>query len=279
MAPTSAMMRGVPPEPADHRRRNRVTFDEVAQGYEARPPYPPAMFDQLVSRHGVGPGCAVLEIGPGTGQATIPLLELGCRVTAVELGENLSARLAERTDGRPIQIVTSSFEEADLPDASFDVVLSATAFHWVDPTVGIPKAYGLLRAGGWFVLVWNVFSDPSRPDPFHEALSETLLRIEPELAGPEKPGATVPDGSSWALEIGRHAPFEPAGVEVIRWTGTHTTTELRALFATFSSWISRGPERKEVLLDELAAIADEQFGGRVSRPYQTLVVSARKPAR
>ena len=52
---------------------------------------------------------------------------------------------------------------------------------------------------------------------------------------------------------------------------------VQALFATFSPWIARGPERKEALLDELATVADEQFGGRVVRPYQTVVISARTP--
>ena len=156
--------------------------------------------------------------------------------------------------------------------------MSATVFHWIDPAVGIPKAFDLLRPGGWFVLVWNVFGDLERPDPFNEGLTEMLERVEPDIAAPMVPGATSPDGRSWADDIDRLLRFEPARVDVIRWTGTHSTAELRALFATFSSWISRGPERKEVLLDELARIADEQFDGQVSRPYQTLVVSARRPS-
>jgi SAM-dependent methyltransferase len=268
------------PHDREQQRRKRVTFDDVAAGYEARPPYPDAVYDRLTTRHGAGPGCDVLEIGPGTGQLTLPLLQLGCRVTAVELGANLSARLAERADGQAadLDIVTSSFEDARLPEASFDLVLSATAFHWVDPEVGIPKACALLRPGGWFVLVWNIFGDPDRADPFHDALFEMLERLEPDLALPYVPGSTGPDGASWTSDIDGHGLFEPAAFEVIRWTGTHSTAELRALFATFSTWISRGPEGRAVLLDELATIADEEFGGQVSRPYQTLIVSARKPA-
>ena len=261
----------------DDQRRNRTTFDDVAEGYEARPPYPHEVFDLLARHRGAVPGSRVCEIGPGTGQATIPLLDLGCRVTAVELGERLGARLRERTRDRSIEVLRSSFEDADLPPGGFDLVVAATSFHWVDPEIGISKTFDLLRPGGWLVLIWNVFGDPSRPDPFHEALSELLQRIEPEVATPKVPGGTSPNGPSWALEIGRQAPYEPAEVEVIRWTGTHSTAELRALFATFSSWISRGPARKEQLLDELAILADEQFDGRVTRPYQTLMVSARRP--
>jgi len=257
-------------------RRKRVTFDEVADDYEARPPYPASLYELLVAERGVGAGCAVVEIGPGTGQLTIPLLDLGCEVTAVELGPRLSHRLRQRTSGRAVRVVTSAFEDVVLPEDTFDLVVSATAFHWVDPEVGIPKASRLLRPGGWFVLLWNVFGDLDRSDPFHDALSEMLRRLEPEIAAPMVPGVTSPDGHSWAAVIDDHLLFEPAEVDVFRWTGTHSTAELRALFATFSTWISRGPERKELLLDELTRIADEQFDGRVSRPYQTVVVSARK---
>ena len=259
------------------KRDRRVLFDDVADGYDARPPYPDAMYEGLTDAQGLGPGCEVVEIGPGTGQATRRLLDLGCRVTAVELGARMADRLAERTSGRAIDIVRSSFEDADLPAGAFDVVLSATAFHWVDPEVAIPKAFELLRPGGWLVLIWNVFGDPSRPDPFHLALSAMLEQQEPELAAPTEPGVNSPDGDSWAALLEERAPFGPVSVESIPWTGTHTTAELRALFATFSSWISHGPERMDALLDQLAALSDEQFGGEVSRPYQTVVVTARRP--
>ena len=235
------------------------------------------MYERLVSRYGVGDGCAVLEIGPGSGQVTIPLLDLGCHVTAVELGARLADRLAARTEGRAVDVVVAPFEHVELPDASFDLVLSATAFHWVDPSVGIPKAFRLLRGGGWLVLVWNVFGDDTRSDPFHEALSDLLQRIEPDIATPKVPGSLGPDGPSWAAEIDGHGTFEPAEVEIIRWTGSHSTEEARALFGTFSSWISRGPERKAELLDQLCGLCDERFGGRIVRPYQTVIVAARKP--
>jgi protein-L-isoaspartate O-methyltransferase len=74
------------------RERRRSTFDEAAELYDrARPGYPAALFDDLVELAGIGPGSRVLEIGPGTGQATVPLAERGCRIVAVELGPQLAA--------------------------------------------------------------------------------------------------------------------------------------------------------------------------------------------
>jgi hypothetical protein len=73
------------------RTRLRGTFDQAAELYDrARPGYPPALFEDLAELAGVGPGCRVLEIGPGTGQATVPLAERGCHIVAVELGVELA---------------------------------------------------------------------------------------------------------------------------------------------------------------------------------------------
>ena len=87
----------------------------------------------------------------------------------------------------------------------------------------------------------------------------------------------MPDWGAWVGEVDDRHLFDPARGETIRWTGTHTTAELVALFSTFSSWISRGPERLAELLDALATLADTRFAGHVTRPYQTIVVTARKP--
>src|SRR3712207_9472293 len=73
-------------------KRLRAIFDEDAERYDrARPGYPPALFDDLAALAGIGPGCRVLEIGCGTGQATVPLAERGCEVVAVELGPQMAA--------------------------------------------------------------------------------------------------------------------------------------------------------------------------------------------
>jgi SAM-dependent methyltransferase len=132
------------------RERRRSTFDEAAELYDrARPGYPAALFDDLVELAGIGPGSRVLEIGPGTGQATVPLAERGCRIVAVELGPQLAA-VARRNLARfpVVEVVTAAFEDWPLPPEPFDLVLSATAFHWIDPAVRVRKAADALRPGG-----------------------------------------------------------------------------------------------------------------------------------
>jgi SAM-dependent methyltransferase len=137
------------------RERLRSTFDQAAELYDrVRPRYPPALFDDLAELTGIGPGSRVLEIGPGTGQATIPLAERGCQVVAVELGAHLATVARHNLARFPaVEIVTAAFEDWPLPAAPFDLVLAATAFHWIAPAVRVTKAADALRPGGWLATI------------------------------------------------------------------------------------------------------------------------------
>ncbi len=124
----------------------RTIFDEDAELYDrARPTYPAELFDDLVR---LLPGRELLEIGCGTGQATLALAERGFEVTCVELGANLSA-VARRNLAAfpPVTVITADFDTWE-SDARFDAVLSFTAFHWLDPETRFHRVAHVLRAGG-----------------------------------------------------------------------------------------------------------------------------------
>ena len=196
------------------RGRGRLRGPTAVPGGDVRAPRRPPRRRRRV--------CRVLEIGPGTGQATIPLLDLGLPGHRRRAGRE-ARRPAGRADARAGRSTSSRRRSRTptCPTASFDLVLSATAFHWVDPTVGIPKAFRPAAPGGWFVLVWNVFGDDPRPDPFHEALSEMLRAGRARLAPPKVPGVDrAPTGRRGRGRSAATACFEPAEVEIIRWTGT-----------------------------------------------------------
>src|SRR3989344_4893464 len=110
----------------------KKTFDSAAELYQlARPHYPEELFNILVEKAGLLPGSHLLEIGPGTGQATKPLAERVYAITAVELGKELAAVARTELKQYPqVEIITGAFEDVELPANSFDLVYSATAFHW-----------------------------------------------------------------------------------------------------------------------------------------------------
>lgn len=267
-----------------HRQRRRLFSSDVAAYDAGRPDYPDRVYELLEDVCGLGPGTRVLEIGPGTGQATGRLLERGAAVTAVELGSELAARLVAKCTGRPLTVVVGAFEHVVLPPESFDLIVAATSFHWVPADAGLQRCADLLRPGGWLALWWSVFGDPARPDPFHDALLAVLQRLAPALAG-EDPGvaANATGGHPYALdraariaEIDASGRFRPVRHERIAWTGRHTPAELRAMFASFSPWLARPPGERAVLLDAVERLAADRFGGLVERPYLTPVYLAQR---
>src|SRR5262249_50211102 len=91
----------------------RATFDQEPERYDgARPGYPDAVFDDLASLAALGPGSRVLELGPGTGQATVALARRGYAVVAVELGAGLAVVAARRLAGfDAVEVVNAAFED------------------------------------------------------------------------------------------------------------------------------------------------------------------------
>src|ERR1700740_2288422 len=93
----------------DLRRRSlRAGFDRAAEDYQrTRPGCPAGLLDDLTALAGLQAGSRLLEIGCGTGQATVPLAERGLAVTAVELGASLAAAARHQLTGFPsVRVVT-----------------------------------------------------------------------------------------------------------------------------------------------------------------------------
>src|SRR6185312_3750679 len=151
--------------------------------------------ETLLERCGLGPGCAMFEVGAGTGKATRALLAAGADpLFAIEPDSRLGAFLRASTASPALQVVAAPFESAELPRNDLDLGLAATSFHWIEALAGLNRVAGLLRPGGWWAMVWNVFGDDSRPDPFHEA-TDALLND-----GPKSPSQSA-TGTSNALSV------------------------------------------------------------------------------
>jgi len=141
---------------------NRKHFDEIVESYDViRSEYPGELFEDVFKYVGAGAGKRALEIGAGTGKATAPFLDRGYNVTAVEVGAKMSAFLREKfVNNKSFCVVNAAFEDAEFEEESFDFIYAATAFHWVDPKIGCPKAFRLLSPGGAVALFrYNAIAD------------------------------------------------------------------------------------------------------------------------
>jgi len=141
----------------DNRKELGATFDTEASKYDKmRPGYADELFQAIFEYVKIGEGSRVVEVGSGSGQATLPVLKTGCELTSVEYGENFSRILMKKFGGyKGFKVITGKFEDVDLEDDAYDLVFSATAFHWVPEELGYPKVYSALKSGGAFARFAN----------------------------------------------------------------------------------------------------------------------------
>jgi SAM-dependent methyltransferase len=250
--------------------RRRSTFDQAAELYDrARPRYPSALFDDLAELAGIGPGVRVLEIGPGTGQATVPLAERGCRVVAVELGPDLAA-VARRNLARfpAVEVVTAAFEDWPLPPEPFDVVLAATAFHWIDPAVRVARAADALRPGGALATIATHHVAGGDASFFAQA-QDCYVRWDPETPPGGSPLPAAGDLPSSSEELDRSHRFGPATFRRYEWERSYTTTSYVEVLLTYSGHRDLDPRAQANLLDCIAQLIDDGYGGRITKRYLT----------
>lgn len=258
----------------------RQAFGVDAEIYDrARPPYPDKLY-ALLDAEALIEGHAILEVGAGTGAATLELARRGARrILAVEPDERMAALLARKAEQQraPVEVSIGAFEDTPPHDAEFDLVVSATAFHWIDEQRGLALAAQALRPGGAVALWWMVFGDPERGDPFHEATRDRLA------FGVSSPSGGVRPGVPHALDVeARARALAEAGFTAIRherWRRPvrFSARQIRELYSTFSQNQSLPPDERESLLDELEGIAEREFGGVVERQIITALYLARRP--
>ena len=154
-------------------RHKRIHFDEIVLNYDkVRPEYPDELFEDIFKYSGPEKGKKALEIGAGTGKATVPFLNAGYDVTAVEISANMAEFLLERFEGyRNFNVIVSTFEDALLKEDNYDLIYAASAFHWVDAEIGCPKVFRLLKNGGTVALLrYNFNIVPADGEELHEEI-------------------------------------------------------------------------------------------------------------
>jgi SAM-dependent methyltransferase len=180
----------------ERRHHQRTLFDGIAERYEAsRPGYPARVVEFVAATAGLGPGAAVLEIGCGTGQLTERLACYGFRLTAIDMGVSMIAAARRRLTGMEVSFQVTSFEDLAAGDASFGLVISSAAFHWIDPEVAYSKSARLLRPEGWLALLGT---EEHYDDPLGAAL-DVLWGTHGDTGGawerrPSDPGAVAAAG-------------------------------------------------------------------------------------
>jgi SAM-dependent methyltransferase len=250
----------------EHRDRERLreTFGSVAELYDrARPEYPAVVFDDLAELARLEPGSRVLEIGPGTGKATMELARRGYAVTGVELSPEL-AEIARRNVPEA-HFVVADFESWEPDDPSFDAISAFTAFHWIAPGLRFSKPARLLRPGGALAVVTGPHVLPPDGDPFFAEVQEDYDAVRPSPNNRPPPPPEEVEG--WT------ADFEASGlfVDVVERRHllalTYTADSYVAVLGTFSDNLSIPAEQREELFRRIHARIATRPSGTVTEHH------------
>ena len=163
----------------------RRIFDTIPDQFDQfRPRYSPELFEYLINFTQLGPEKTVLELGPGTGQATEPILETGCDYHAIELGEHLFAKMRDKYDHYPnFHIVNDDFITYDFGQQRFDLIYSAATIQWIPEETAFSKTFWLLKPGGTLAMMLTK-SDYRTPN---EKLYQQIQKLYERYFTPEIP--------------------------------------------------------------------------------------------
>lgn len=256
----------------------RTTFNDAASSYhQARTRYPDALFDSLLHHTGAGPGSRVLEIGPATGIATESLARRGLSVTGLELGSELAAAATDNLAAyQDVEVIHGSFDAWDPPEwGAFDLVVAASAWHWLDPTTRYGRAHRHLRPGGHLAFWSAAHVIPLGGDPFFAEIQDVYDEIGegmPDGWVETRPGE-IPDSSENISASGR---FDVVAVEQYDWELVYDAEGYLALLDTFSGHIAMTDAQRDRLYGEIRDRLADRPDGRLRRHYGAVLHVARR---
>ena len=254
--------------------RRRESFDAVASEYARyRSGYPDRVVDDVVAVSRIGPGSPVLEIGCGTGQLSVPLAERGAQLVAVELGPSLAQNARRNLGDFPTaRVEVSGFEEWPLPDEPFDVVVVASAFHWIDPQIRLAKAARALRRGGVLTIVHVHHVKGGTPGFFADTqpvYRRWGLSDDPffEPPAPEEAPTMYP-------ELDECCDFEAVERHRFEIPRSHTTDSYVGWLRTDSLVSGLDPVARQGFLDDIGKLIDTSYDRHVLRNFVYDVIAA-----
>jgi ubiquinone/menaquinone biosynthesis C-methylase UbiE len=243
------------------------TFDTAVSNYDKmRPGYVDELYQAIFNYIPIDENSNVAEVGSGSGQATLPILKTGCKLTAVEYGENFSELLKNKFKDFPkFSVVTGKFEEVSLDEDVFDLVFSATAFHWVPEKEGYEKVYRMLKKGGAFARFANrprnCKNEPELGEEIQELYNEYYKKQHNIKSGTKK-WFTEEDAKAISL-IPEKYEFTDIKYFLFHRERVFTASEYTKLLGTYSDHIAIEESIRKVFFSKIED-AINRHGGTIT---------------
>ena len=253
----------------------RATFNEVAELYDkARNHYPDSLFDELHKLTQLPSAARILEIGSGTGIATLPLAERGYRIIGVELGHDMAAVVRHKLAAfSNVDIQLASFEDWQPPAEPFDLVLSATAFHWLDPDIRFQKTASVLKDRGHLAIV-KYHHIAGGDQSFFDQVQLCYEQYKPHSKQLQLPRIEnmYPDTE----ELVQCGLYERPVIRRYVMEETYNRQQYLDLLATYSDHRTLEPLTRQRLFECIGTLIDNDYDGKVRKCYLHELILARK---
>ena len=235
-----------------------LVFGSAADAYERhRLGYPDAVAD-LVLAYAHPPVSTALEVGAGTGKATRLFAGRGVTVTACEPDPAMAVVLRRRTTGLPVEVVISTFEAYGPGEGPYDLLFSASAWHWTDPGRRWDLTTGFLRPGGTVALFGSGRAGSRLVDP---ALQDAVSEVR-RTAFPDETRATEarsPSGTWWpGSELEADARFGDVEEHDLERVVRRSRSEHLAVLGTLSAYLQLAPTERDALLIRIGAVLPDE---------------------
>jgi SAM-dependent methyltransferase len=249
------------------------SFGSVAATYdEARPGYPDALVARIVAE---SPGPGVLDVGCGTGIAGRQFQAAGCTVLGIEPDQ----RMADFACARGLDVEVATFENWPSAGRTFDAVVAAQSWHWVDPVAGAVKAAALLRPCGRLAIFGHVFEPPDEvAAPFaaayRRAAPNSPFSNQPArrpLSSYQRLYAKVADAIRQTNQFGHIEQWR------FDWEQTYTSDQWLALLPTTGGLTQLSSDKTADILNAVGTAIDT-LGGSFTMQYVTLATTAARTA-
>ena len=250
----------------------RRIFDTIPEKFDKyRVHYSPDLFAKFIEMAHITTESSVLELGPGTGQATDPILDTGCDYNAIEIGDNFCGVLKRKYgDRKNFHLIHDDFITYDFGEKRFDAIYSAATIQWIPEETAFGKTFALLKPGGMLAM-FLTRRDYRTPNP---ALYE---RIQQVYDRDFKPAIPYTHGS-FRYEDALRYGYTGWQKRVFRTTQVYTADEYVAFCGTHSDHlVIPEPLRSRFFAGLRQAVLD--FGNRIEVFDSHVLMTARKPAR
>ncbi len=255
------------------------TFSKVIKDYDsARPGYPQELYDTVIEFAGIGKGADVLEVGAGTGQATDLFLQGEFRFNLLEVSEEQVSFLKQKYGNKPkVTVKKDYFEEYDA-EKKYDLIYSATAFHWVDSWIGYPKAWKMLKPGGTLAVFWHMSSVTYYEGGIFDGLNALKKKYlsEESLGFDEEGILKVKERRIAQIQAG--GCFSAPEIFEYRWIDTYDADRYVTLLNTYSGTQTLPEGKRQQYLEEVRDYIIEN-GGKVDLPQHVMLYLVRKGSR